>query len=925
MFRYYQTDEKSRWQVIKESRKLDKELKEVGARKVTILSLSAPVDDDDPDGNRKIRYKGPLYFDIDSKDLREATESARTLVHKLKEYGVHEEDIEIYCSGSKGYHILVPYECIVVGKTQGVPLLPLIYKRMAMELYVPGLDFQVYSMGRGVTWRLPNMPKKEGGHRVRITHQELEDMTVEAYRDFTSQPRIMPAREGQPQYAEMLGSLFRRCEKEVAEEQQRPLNTIKSQALVETLQGELPPCIEDMATFNVRSSVNFNRLAFQFALTIVRSGADRDTANEYARRLSENGESRTYNTVQKRRKHIEEMLKYVSRNKDAGFSCNAIRGTVVQPPCQSCPVNDLQAKQENLAGNCRIVDSQDGYLIEAEKSSRLITNFILEPEMRFKVQPDPENNDDMVEVSTIYSVRVGSEVVGKVEMENKVWVSSRDFKMGMMDIQKAEFIGSESDVQKIKTFVHRDDLDVGEIILVDKHGINFHRIGKRLLKVYVEGDYSINEKRIQGTHRVRRNTVPVVARLSSLQVPEKGSPVLTEGMESLFQMNEPEVIAQMIGWFSACHLKAQIARLYSQFPVLNLWGNAGSGKTVTSSVFSWLAGVPYLKGVDADSLPNTSYRALLEICSSSTTVPRILEEFNQSMMATRSYSFCTEIMKSAWNGQTVSKGTLAGRGSNRHVAVNQFSITSPLCVISEQAPTQPALVHRMVQVHLASQGHEGRETYLNNVFERHEEFMRFGRALMVSALIMSDQDLKILVEDAMDCVPKLIVDRSRYGYGIIVAGIVFFQQVCDELKLGHVVDVEWLKKKFLDHLNQEVDSLSKSKNVTEIDHFVDTLLAMIVSSDAGADDIVKKGVHWIQDEDSLYINLHLCIGPYMLQCRRTGQRTVFTSYSQVRSLIEGEPYFVGEVVKSEFGMKGKLVQLNKSKMAEKGLHVEQLG
>ena len=60
-------------------------------------------------------FIAPLYIDLDAENLEKDYEKLKRdvflLVRKLKTlFNIKDENIELYFSGSKGFHILIPYE-----------------------------------------------------------------------------------------------------------------------------------------------------------------------------------------------------------------------------------------------------------------------------------------------------------------------------------------------------------------------------------------------------------------------------------------------------------------------------------------------------------------------------------------------------------------------------------------------------------------------------------------------------------------------------------------------------------------------------------------------------------------------------------------------------------------------------------------------
>ena len=159
MYNYIQPFEKDAWVPVK-SKELEAKIKELNAKRVTILEVSELVEDSDRD-RRTYSYKGPLYFDIDCKeDLKLAIESGKSLADKLIELGVPKLGVKLFASGSKGMHVTVDQKYFSSGRP--IKALPLIYKMMAKELYVPGMDFQVYSCGKGNAFRVANVQREDG-------------------------------------------------------------------------------------------------------------------------------------------------------------------------------------------------------------------------------------------------------------------------------------------------------------------------------------------------------------------------------------------------------------------------------------------------------------------------------------------------------------------------------------------------------------------------------------------------------------------------------------------------------------------------------------------------------------------------------------------------------------------------------------------
>ena len=132
-YRYYQTSERSKWELAADHDDIHNELKKKGAVRVSFLALDKVIEDDtDP---ATVAYRGNFYADIDSGDLNESITSARTFLANLDAAGIPPSAYEIYISGAKGFHFYLHNRLY----SDGRPLrtLPRLLRAMAMKLYVP--------------------------------------------------------------------------------------------------------------------------------------------------------------------------------------------------------------------------------------------------------------------------------------------------------------------------------------------------------------------------------------------------------------------------------------------------------------------------------------------------------------------------------------------------------------------------------------------------------------------------------------------------------------------------------------------------------------------------------------------------------------------------------------------------------------------
>jgi replicative DNA helicase len=132
------------------------------------------------------RYTGPafadfLWLDVDSKDAEGnpnptvAHDGAiRLVLNLLAKAGVAEEDLRIYFSGAKGFHIGIPTQTFGVEPSVLLPrAFKILAKRLAEQAAVT-IDGAVYDTTR--LWRLPNTVNgKTGLYKIPLTWDELAE------------------------------------------------------------------------------------------------------------------------------------------------------------------------------------------------------------------------------------------------------------------------------------------------------------------------------------------------------------------------------------------------------------------------------------------------------------------------------------------------------------------------------------------------------------------------------------------------------------------------------------------------------------------------------------------------------------------------------------------------------------------------------
>lgn len=924
MYRYAQLAEKGKWIEVIDSPDIEQKLQQMGAVRATVLAVSDVVSEDGDNDN--LKYKGPLYFDIDSPDLTQAIASTRELVHKLRELDVPDEAIKVFCSGKKGFHVFVP-EKVFMETKRAVKGLPAIYMELAKELYVHGMDFQVYSGSKGRVFRPENGLRPDGAYRVRVSLNELETMTPSDYREVVKAPRDKAYPEVNGAKAYSLAALYERAKttahkKAVLRNSALPVEELKPYA------EDPPACIPALVLTD--KNVHFNQAGMQLAIFISRAGVPNYKASSLMDEMATRKTSSTYDTFRKRKVHLEGLVKYTQNKEKAEFSCAAMRTAVGRKVCRDCPLNGKTLGGRGMEDMPAVLARPDGYYIAGKEEDRRVSTFTLHPVEVFVDQA--QNGGTARRTGTSMQVQSHGEILGTIHFDETGWRSRSELLRQMEGIGNLGFLGSDVDVQKLKIAVYQaiGDEEVDEITKVHSAGVweTATNIKGDKVYTYVEPGLSINSYGIKGTHELHGRVVPE-PRLRMSQRPESGDQKMKTVLQQLIAVNSPVVMAQLLGWHSLCHIKAQVMSVYGQFPSLNLWGNAGSGKTMTSTLLACLNGVDYSKTGPLLLSMTTAY-PLIEVASSTTTIPRIFEEFNRSKIKKYGmYEQCVEIIKAAWNNHPVARGRLQTSKANNQgrigAEVTEMHITAPLVICSEQAPDEPALQQRMLQVELSNHTRAGRSENFYYAQRHKDLLLDFSRALTMTSLKTKESWVGEKLDEHYASVPHKINDRSRFAYALLFIGLDYFHAVAESLSIDITKEMNGLRTDLATYLKVAEPELVRTKVWSEVDQVLSILadMAQLAIQDQGLSPLLP-GKHFlaVPSKDELILDLEVIYPLYRMFTSKTKTPMVFNSLKQLTPLLKSESYYVTNVRRHpEVSESRKVWVLRLSELADKGHNI----
>lgn len=783
-YRYYQRSEKTAWIPV-EAENAERDTLNDGGVRLTVLATNTMLGGlDGTAAPRDLKYYGPLYFDIDhGDDLPLAINSANRLIKMLvDDYGMEERDIEAYLSGKKGLHVFIQPEQF--GLTRSVLRLPKVFMEMAVRLYVSGMDMQVYSTRNA--FRLANVQREDGRYRVRVSPKELRTMTQERYLELTEKPRTdyRPPRPSGKVYTQ-LAVLFEQCQ-ELARRNERPASDsaqVYSPQLQQHFSEDLPPCILHLAEGKRAETKTFNEAAFQVAIFSARLNPDGlGTFEPTFHRIADAQTSTNYATSRSRIEHMEGLYNYMRHTDRNNFSCNAMRSVLKSRVCSECVLEatKLIETPEDAAKVVGLESRVDGYFDVSGKAPRRLATFRLVPDYVFS-----EHTDDgqVRRIGTMTTVETNGAAIGQVLLDESAWTNRSAFLRALNGVGNVSFFGTESDIQKVK-YVTLAESDLPERTMVTEMGMHVTRQSGKEVRTFVARNSSINNVRMTDTMVFhggdKYDPYLLRDRLEAIK-PEDDEAI--DALKILLTMNEPEVMAILVGWATACHVKPHIMHHFRQFPLVNMWGNRGNGKTTISRFVCAFAGCDFVSEFEEMNIPVSTPFAWTETLSNSTSVPVLWDEVNKSgqRMPLKAYAKVCELLKAAWNGQVALKGTLNQTG--KAAALNSYRLVRPVIYCSEQKPEMPALLDRSISIlttEKALHKFDGKDFQLR---AKLDGLKRMAYTLTLSSLMTPSKDIASMLEGNIEKLPKELRNRPRYSLAVCLTGLEWLQQVLEDRQI----------------------------------------------------------------------------------------------------------------------------------------------
>lgn len=309
----------------------------------TILAINEEVNKGGSVSNNAL-YSGPFYIDIDSDEVKKSIKAVLKATGRLINLGVKPNQMGIWASGKKGFHIIVPMPLFC--EEESAHKLPMIYGDVARHLSLPEeTDLSVYSLGRGRMWRIANKQRLDNqAFKVPLHFSQLATLTPEVYKDLCSAPRPEIAVINGARVSNLTG--FYSHGYSHAQSYVKPKSTLIDANLKAALgEAKVPPCVRQlMMGENTRGTLGFNSRSVQMNKAI-RAFVTTDEVEHYTEVFAQNSTGKSHGTYETRKEHVVRGRASVQGASDYGWSCRSMLSVLASAPCDDCPISWIRDEQ----------------------------------------------------------------------------------------------------------------------------------------------------------------------------------------------------------------------------------------------------------------------------------------------------------------------------------------------------------------------------------------------------------------------------------------------------------------------------------------------------------------------------------------------------------------------------------------------------
>jgi DNA primase len=352
----------------------------------------------------------------------------------------------------------------------------------------------------------------------------------------------------------------------------------------------------------------------------------------------------------------------------------------IPPPASGGTGHEGEEGAWCIVGQIYEDDRTSRYYVNRPESHDIISSFVVAPREKIVI-------DGGGEVIKAHLYTDLGKVVEDVQFPPRCWRSKNDFKTNLGN--------SSSDL----TWTGSDDNVQGLLRMISTVNVPKYR-GTTALGYYLdkEGPRWVTPTMIIGPDgpikdadlRYIKSGNSMEKRICYEFPPDEDVKRIAEYvMPRVMTMNTPDVTMPLIGWFMAAFVAPAVREIIGKFPLMWIFGTAGSGKTATIRDVMWqLCGVSINR--DPFSVTDTDF-VKVKRYSSTTSIPIPADEYKPRDMGKTKKDMYHRFMRRVHDGESEERG-------RADLGTNEYRLVAPACTMGESLPNETALSERMICV-----------------------------------------------------------------------------------------------------------------------------------------------------------------------------------------------------------------------------------
>lgn len=392
---------------------------------------------------------------------------------------------------------------------------------------------------------------------------------------------------------------------------------------------------------------------------------------------------------------------------------------------------------------------------------------------------------------------------------------------------------------------------------------------------------------------------------------------LSQCNPDLLMFNSGEVSLPVLGWAVACFFKDRIQKAYKSFPLLNVEGEAGAGKSTTvREIIMRLWNI----STSPKAMAEQTRFSLMKQLASTNAIPLILEENKSTKMGNNQNNTISNMIRSVFNG-------FEGQRGFADQSLRTYKYEAPICIVGEVGFNESAILDRIVTVYLSR---TTSQHFLQN-FRKIKQLPleKLGRSLLDLSLRTDQAAVQEMIDTQLAVVSEKLSDRPRLNAAILRFSLKVLLEMLDIKETEGYM--EYIDTALLNTVSEDGISTSRKSAVDRIIEYMSQMAAKAEIIKGATKELYAEGmrledkVHYQMEIDNRFLRLSITRAYSIFQrwASQYGHAEDVIPVNTFRKQLKSQPYCVQFGVDMKVGSTTlKCARLDLAAARARGLEVD---